>query len=146
MIIPDTNLLVYAYNSETPQHSDARRWWEDINDGTEIVGLPWVVSIGFIRLMTNPRIVSSPLSLSDAVGLVREWLDYEHIIPLNPGPGHITLLHQILQSAGRGGNLVTDAHIAAFAIEHQAEIHTYNVSDFSRFPGVRFSNPLRVSD
>ena len=63
MIIPDTNLLVYAYNSETPQHSDARRWWEDINDGTEIVGLPWVVTIGFIRLMTDPRVVSSPLYL-----------------------------------------------------------------------------------
>ena len=143
MIIPDTNLLVYAYNKEAPQHTDARQWWENMKAGTESVGIPWVVSIGFIRLMTNPRVVSSPLSISDAVGHVQEWFKYEHITPLNPGTDHIRLLNQILQSEGRGGNLVTDAHIAAFAIEHQAEVHTYNVSDFARFTGVRWINPLR---
>ena len=141
MIIPDTNLLVYAYNNEVAQHVTARQWWESMLTGNESIGIPWVVSTGFIRLMTNPRVVVSPISTSDAVEHVREWFQYEHVTPINPGSGHLTHLHQILQVAGRGGNLVTDAHIAAVAMEHQAEVHTYNESDFARFPGLRWRNP-----
>ena len=143
MIIPDTNLLVYAYNNEVPQHVAARQWWEDMVAGNESVGIPWVVSTGFMRLMTNPRVVASPISTSDAVGYVREWFQHEHITPVNPGPDHLARLDQILQVAGRGGNLVPDAHIAAVAMEHEAEVHTYNESDFARFPGLQWRNPLR---
>ena len=142
MIIPDTNLLVYAYNDENPQHPGARQWWENTVAGDGSVGIPWVVSMGFIRLMTNPRVLSSPLSTSTATELVQEWFEYKHITPVNPGTDHIRLLHQLLQEAGRGGNLVPDAHIAAIAMEHQAVVHTYNVSDFARFTGVQWSNPL----
>ena len=142
MIIPDTNLLVYAYNNESPQYAEARQWWENTVAGNENVGIPWVVSMGFIRLMTNPRVLSSPLPTSTATELVQEWFEYKHITAVNPGVDHIRLLHQLLQEAGRGGNLVPDAHIAAIAMEHQAVVHTYNVSDFARFTGIQWSNPL----
>ena len=142
MIIPDTNLLVYAYTNEVPQHTAARLWWENLVAGNESVGIPWVVSTGFVRLMTNPRVLTSPLSTSDALGHVREWFQHEHIMPVNPEDDHLMHLHQILQVAGRGGNLVPDAHIAAIAMEHQAEVHTYNTRDFARFPGLKWRNPL----
>lgn len=141
MIIPDTNLLVYAYNSEVSQHIAARQWWEDMVTGND-VGIPWVVSTGFIRLMTNPSVVASPISTSDAVGYVREWFQYQHINPVNPGIDHLMHLDQILQAVGRGGKMVPDAHIAAVAMEYQAEVHTYNESDFARFPGLQWRNPL----
>ena len=142
MIIPDTNLLVYAYNDEVSQHTAARQWWEDLVAGHESVGIPWVVSTAFIRLMTNPRVFTSPLSTSDAIGHVQEWFQQQHIAPVDPGPGHFSHLRRTLEAAGRGGNLVPDAHIAAIAIEHQAEVHTYNARDFARFPGLQWRNPL----
>ena len=142
MIIPDTNLLVYAYNNGVSQHIAARQWWEKLVAGNEIVGIPWVVSTGFVRVMTLPNVLTSPLSTSEAIGHVQEWFQYEHIIPVNPEDDHLMHLHQILQVAGSGGNLVPDAHIAAIAMEHEAEVHTYNASDFARFPGLRWRNPL----
>ncbi len=142
MIIPDTNLLVYAYNNEVSQHAAAREWWENLVAGNEIIGIPWVVSTGFIRLMTNPSVLTSPLSTSDAVGHVRQWFRHEHIMPVNPGADHLVHFHQVLQAVGRGGNLVPDAHIAAIALEQEAEVHTYNARDFARFPGLRWRNPL----
>ena len=142
MIIPDTNLLVYAYNNGISQHVAARQWWEKLVAGKEIVGILWVVSTGFVRVMTLPNVLTSPLSTSDALGHVREWFQHEHIMPVNPEDDHLMHLHQILQVAGRGGNLVPDAHIAAIAMEHEAEVHTYNSRDFARFPGLRWLNPL----
>ena len=142
MIIPDTNLLVYAYNNEVSQHTAARQWWEKLVAGNEIVGIPWVVSTGFVRVMTLRNVLSSPISTAEAVGHVQEWFQHEHIMPVNPEDDHLLHLHQVLQVAGRGGNLVPDAHIAAIAMEHEAEVHTYNTRDFARFPGLRWRNPL----
>ena len=142
MIIPDTNLLVYAYNSEASQHTAACQWWENLVTGNEGIGIPWEVSTAFIRLMTHPSVLTSPISTSNAIGHVREWFQHEHIEPVNPGADYIRHLYQLLQVVGRGGNLVPDAHIAAIAIEHKAEVHTYNVRDFARFPGLRWRNPL----
>ncbi len=141
MIVPDINLLVYAYNDGTPRHDAARQWWEGLVNGTERVGVPWVVSIGFVRLMTHPAALTVPKSPSDAIELVAEWYRYPHVTPINPGAEHLTHMQRILGAAGVGGNLVTDAHIAAMAIEYQAEVHS-NDSDFSRFPGLRWRNPL----
>ena len=141
MIIPDINLLLYAYNEESPFHNAARQWWENTINGSEPVGIPWVVSTGFIRLMANPSAMASPVSTAEAVGYVEEWFQHEHIVPVNPGDDHIRQLRQNLQIAGGGGNLVADAHIAAIAMEHQAELHT-NDSDFNRFSGLKRRNPL----
>ena len=141
MIVPDINLLVYAYNNDAPKHDAARTWWESLVNGTETVGLSWLVITGFIRLMTNPRAVVHYVTLAQAVDYVQDWLACEHIVLINPGPTHLALLRQNLDAAGAGGNLVPDAHIAALAMEYAAEAHTGD-ADFGRFPGLRWRNPL----
>lgn len=142
MIIPDVNLLVYAYDDGAPQHDRARLWWEGLLDGEDRVGLPWVVSTGFVRLMSNPRAVSVALSPAEAAEYVRAWFQQSHIAPINPGADHLEHFSRCLAVAGSSANLVPDAHIAALAIEYDAEVHS-NDSDFERFPGVRWRNPLR---
>jgi toxin-antitoxin system PIN domain toxin len=141
VIVPDINLLVYAYNDGAPHHGTASRWWEGLVNGAERVGVLWIVSTGFVRLMTHPRAVAAPISPVDAIAHVRDWFRYAHVSPINPGAEHLTHVQRNLEAAGVGGNLVTDAHIAALAMEYQAEVHS-NDSDFTRFPGLRWRNPL----
>ena len=141
MIVPDLNLLVYAHNDRAPWHASARRWWEGLMNGTERVGVPWVVSTGFVRLMTSPAVLARPASPEEAIEHVAAWLRFRHVSPVNPGVDHLTHFASNLAAAGVGANLVTDAHIAAVAMEYQAEVHS-NDSDFSRFPGLRWRNPL----
>ena len=143
MIVPDINLLVYAYNEGAPQHNTARRWWEGAVNGGESIGIPWIVSIGFIRLVTSSRVLTLPLSLSQATAYVQEWFEYTHITPLNPGTDHLNILQRNLDVVGIGTNLVSDAHIAALAMEYNAEVFS-NDSDFTRFPGLRHRNPLET--
>ena len=141
MIVPDANLLIYAYHEEDPSHLAALRWWDSLIAGSESVGIPWVVSIAFVRVITNPSALTQPLTPSQAVDFVREWFEFPHIAPLNPGAEHLTLMREHLVAVGVGGNLVTDAHIAAVAMEYQAEVHSAD-ADFGRFPGLRWRNPL----
>ena len=141
MIVPDVNLLLYAYNQASPFHEGARGWWEGLVNGRERVGIPWIVVAGFLRLITQRTMLSQLATPSQAMSFVDAWFRYPHIAPLNPGPQHLSLLREALDAAGVGGNLVTDAHIAALAIEHQAEVHS-NDADFARFPGLRWRNPL----
>ena len=141
MIVPDVNLLVYAYSDGSPYHDAARRWWEGVVNGTELVGLAWAVISGFTRLMTHPRLITPPMTPPQAIGYVQEWLDFDHIITISPGERHLALLRLNLDTVGAGGDLVPDAHIAALAMEHRAEVHS-NDSDFGRFAGLQWHNPL----
>lgn len=142
MIIPDINLLVFAYNDTLPEHPAAAEWWENLVNGTEPVGIPWIVATGFVRLMSNSNVMVPALSGSDAAGLVGNWFTRSHITPINPDAGYLSHFQELLRATGAGGNLVPDAHIAAIAIESNAEVHTHNSRDFARFPGVRWRNPL----
>ena len=141
MVVPDVNLLVYAYNRAAPLHASARRWWEGLVNGTERVGIPWAVTTGFVRLLTHRAVLDHPATLAQALDFVEQWFRYPHVVPLNPGAEHLLLFRQSLAAAGVGAHLVTDAHVASLAMEHQAEIHS-NDADFSRFPGLRWRNPL----
>ena len=141
MIVPDINLLVYAYNQDAPAHAAARRWWESRCNNRDPVGLPWVVSCGFVRVMTHPGILVRPLHPGAALKHVQSWLLRSHIHPLDPGPRHLEILTGLLTECGVAGNLTTDAHLAAIAMEYQAEIHS-NDADFGRFSGLRWFNPL----
>ncbi len=142
MIVPDINLLVFAHNQSAPLHDEALLWWEGLVNGTENIGMPWVVSIGFIRLITSPKVATPHLSPAAATAKVRQWLERDHIIPINPGDRHLEYLERNLAIDGATGNLTTDAHIAALALENGAEVHTHNVRDFQRFPGLLWRNPL----
>ena len=141
MIIPDANLLIYAYNSALPEHASAKEWWRKLMGGGETIGLAWVVSLAFLRITTQRRIVSNPYSLEDACGIVAEWHKQPNVTAVQPGPRHLELLTSLLSASGGSGNLVTDAHLAALAIENSAEVHT-NDSDFARFPDVKWRNPI----
>ena len=141
MIIPDVNLLVYAHNEEALNHHAASLWWEGLLNGSESIGLPWAVSTGFVRVITNPAVVE-PLSPLEAVDHVQHWLEHPLITSVEPGPNHMTYFRRNIEVVGVGRNLVPDAHIAALAMEYGAEVHS-NDADFGRFPGLRWRNPLR---
>ncbi len=141
MIVPDLNLLVYAHSEGAPFHRPARQWWEGLVNGTERIGIPWVVVAGFVRLLTHPSMLQFPATPMQAVNYVEQWFQFSHVTPLNPGREHLAIFRRALDAAGVGGNLVTDSHIAALAMEYQAEVHS-NDTDFSRFPGLRWRNPL----
>lgn len=141
VILPDVNLLLHAYNTESPSHAPARAWWEDCLNGTRPVGLAWAVILGFIRITTHRQVLAHPLPVPTACGHARGWLDQPYAVVIDPGPRHAGILFALLESLGTAGNLTTDAHLAALAIEHQAELHSTD-ADFVRFPGLRWINPL----
>lgn len=141
MIFPDVNLLLYAYHPTVPQHAAARRWLGDLMNDDEEVALTYVSVFGFLRLTTNRRIVTSPFTPEAAMTVVEGWLARPHVRFVVPGPRHLEIAFNLLRQAGTAGNLTTDAQLAALAIEFQGEVHT-NDSDFSRFPGLRWRNPL----
>lgn len=145
MILPDVNLLVYAYNSGAPQHAGARAWWEATLSSGRPVGLPWAVALGFVRLVTHPRVLAPPMPHGVALGHVRAWLAVPGVRIIEPGPRHLDLLEQMVDAAGVAGALTSDAHLAALAIEFRCELHT-NDADFSRFPGLKHRNPLGAAE
>lgn len=141
MILPDVNLLVHAYNSESPVHAAARAWWERLLNGSQPVGLAWAGVLGFIRITTHRQILSNPIAVTTACSHARAWFAQPCVALLDPGSRHAEILFSLLETLGTAGNLTTDAHLAALAIEHQAELHSTDV-DFARFPGLRWTNPL----
>jgi uncharacterized protein len=141
MILPDANLLLYAYDRESPFHKRAARWWSGLLSGEEPVGLCPVVVFAFLRLSTHPKVFERPLAVAEATDRIRTWTERPNARMLYPGPKHLDLVCSLLGAAGTAGNLVTDAQVAAFALEYGAEIHSAD-TDFARFKGVRWSNPL----
>jgi len=141
VIVPDLNLLVYAYNLDAPGHRRAKAWWESCLSEARPVGLPWVVTLGYLRLTTSRRVLVDPFTAQEALGHIRSWLERPQVQILQPGSRHLDLLDGLMQESQASGDLTTDVHLAALAIEHQAELHT-NDGDFSRFPGLRWVNPL----
>jgi toxin-antitoxin system PIN domain toxin len=141
VIVPDVNLLVHAYNRESPRHAAARDWWEARLNGGSPVGLPWVALLGFIRITTSRQVLEYPLPVARACAHVRTWLDRPCASLVHPGDRHAEILFGLLEGLGTAGNLTTDAHLAALAIEHQAELHSTD-TDFARFPGLRWRNPI----
>lgn len=143
MKLLDLNLLVYAVDRHSPHHETARRWLEDTLSDDEPVGLAWVVVLGFLRLATRAAVVRQPLSPEEAFDLVEQWLDWPSVEVVRPGPQHWPLLRSLLDPLGTAGNLTTDAHLAALALEHRATLCTAD-GDFRRFPGLRVSEPLNL--
>jgi uncharacterized protein len=139
----DVNLLLYAYDAQSPRHKPAREWLEQTLSGSETVGLPWVVMLAFIRLITRSVVVEHPLTVDEAIDLVESWLDQPCVTIIHPTDRHPVVLRELLQPFGTAGNLTTDAHLAALAIEHGASLCSCD-ADFSRFPGLRWSDPLRA--
>ena len=141
MILPDANLLLYAYDQSSPFHPKAAAWFENIMSRPGPVILLPAVVFGFVRISTHPRIFTSPLSVAEASAHVRSWLGRKHVRLHDMLLEDVNAALSLLESAGTAGNLTTDAQIAAIALRLDAEVHTADL-DFGRFAGVRFSNPL----
>ena len=122
-------------------HDAARARWEDLLNGSGTVGLAWAGMLGFIRVTTHRQVLANPMPVSRSCAHVRAWLARPQAVVLDPGSRHADLVLGLLESLGTAGNLTTDAHLAALAIEHQAELQSTD-ADFARFPGLRWRNPL----
>jgi hypothetical protein len=142
VIIPDANLLVYAYDSTSPAHRAARAWWEQVLSGSEPVGIPWVVVLAFTRLMTHPTLSHNPMTVKQARAAVASWLECDHVRTLAPDEPILQQFFDLLEAAEAGGNLTTDALIAATASAHGGCVYS-NDRDLDRFPHLAWRNPLR---
>jgi toxin-antitoxin system PIN domain toxin len=141
MIIPDANLLLYAYDSDSPFHKAAAKWWGGLLSGSEPVGLCPVVVFSFLRLATHAKVFARPMTVGEATKRIHSWVERPNVRTLYPGPKHLAVVCDLLVAAGTAGNLVTDAQIAALALEYDAEIHSAD-TDFARFKAVAWKNPL----
>ena len=141
MILPDLNLLLYAYNPYVPQHKTARHWWESVMNGDELLGLPLEITFGFIRVATNPRLGAARVALGEARRVVEGWLELPQARTLTPGALHFAKVMDLMSAAMASGPVISDAILAVYAIEHRARLFT-NDGDFARFPGLDWKNPL----
>lgn len=141
MIVLDANVLIYAYNDQAPEYQAASAWLARVLGGTESVGLPWTSIWAFLRVMTSKQIWQSPASPERAFKAVRELLEQPSVILLNPGSRHAELLEDLVTGQRAIGPLVSDAAVAALAIENGAVLASSD-RDFSRFPNLRWIDPL----
>ncbi len=141
MILLDANLLIYAVNQDAALNRKAKAWLESSLSGPDTVGFSWNVLLAFLRLTTRPGLFRNPLPLETALDLIASWLDQPSATVVHAGPRHLRILRELLLPMGTGGNLTSDAHLAALAIEHGAELCSSD-PDFAHFPGLKWSNPL----
>lgn len=141
MIVPDVNLLLYATVTGFPRHEQARAWFEDLLNGTTLIGLTAPALFGYLRIATNSRVLAAAMPVDDAIGRAREWLAQPITRFIVPGPSHLEIAFGLLETIGTGANLTTDVQLAAYAIEQDAELYS-NDTDFGRFPGLRWIDPL----
>jgi len=138
--VPDANVLLHAVNRSAPEHKNAHAWLEKALGGSEPVGFTWIVLLAFLRLSTRRGLFPAPLTTETATGYVEEWLGQPTARVLHPTARHLDVLRGLLLAAGTAGNLTTDAHLAAVALEHGAELWSYD-RDFARFEGLRWHRP-----
>lgn len=142
MTIVDANVLLYAVNSADPNHRPARRWLEAALNGPDAVAFAWITILAFIRLATSARVFPSPLAVGEAAELVAGWLSQPTAVVVAPTTRHLAILRGLLGPTGSAGNLVSDAHLAALAVEYGAAVASFD-RDFLRFPGVQLTVPGR---
>lgn len=140
MVVVDANVLLYAVDASSRQHERSRAWLDRSLSGAEAVGLAWVALLAFIRIGTSPAVFPNPLAPEEATGQVEAWLGAPAAVTLEPTSRHVHILGGLLAEAGTAGNLTTDAHLAALAIEHDGELVSFD-RDFARFEGLRHRLP-----
>lgn len=142
MLLPDVNVLVYAHREDAPHHAPCRRWLEGLIDGDEAFGLSDLVLSGFVRVVTHPKVFTKPSPLADALEFTEQLRNRPQCMAIAPGRRHWGIFRALCEDAGTKGNLVSDAYLAAMAIEAGCEWVTTD-RDFSRFKGLRWRHPLR---
>ncbi len=141
MILVDANLLLYAYHPRATQHEASRSWLELTMSGTQLVRFAWLTLWALLRISTNPRVFERPLSAAESAAAVSSWLMRPCAGVLDPGERHWEILKGLMEDGQTSGPLVMDAVLAALAIEYGATLHTTD-RDFTRFPGLKWTNPI----
>jgi toxin-antitoxin system PIN domain toxin len=141
VILVDANLLIYAIDSDSPHHPAAREWLEETLSGTVTVGLAWVVILAFVRLTTRGSVIRRPLQPQQALAYVDSWLDQPYVRAVVPGERHWAIFRGLVIGTGTAGNLTSDAHLAALALELGCPVYSAD-NDFRRFAGLEHVNPL----
>jgi hypothetical protein len=141
MKLVDANVLLYAYNSSAPGHEEAKGWLEAALSSEEAVAFSWDSLLAFLRIATNAKLHASPMVMEEAIEIVDEWLARPNAVLIQPTGMHWPTLTKLLRETGVTGPLVTDAHVAALALEHDATVYSRD-SDFRRFRGLQWVNPL----
>ncbi|SRR6266516_2875245 len=142
MKLPDANLLIYALDDISPRHEPAREWLDKTLSSSETVGFAWQVLLAVVRLTTRPTIFANPYRPEEVFDVIDVWLDRPASTIAHPTGRHAAILRGLLTPLGTAGNLTNDAHLAALAVEYDAELCSCD-ADFSRFPGLRWVDPLR---
>jgi toxin-antitoxin system PIN domain toxin len=143
MILVDTNILLYAEDGLNPLHEDARQWWDTQLSGEYPVCLCWSILTSFIRISTNRQIFKKPLTVNQALMRVQSWIDQPCVRLINPTENHWQIFQTMLLEGQATANLVGDAHLAALAVENGCTMYSTD-SDFSRFPKLKWKNPLKT--
>lgn len=143
MIVPDANLLVYALDETSARHERARDWLDSLLSGTQEVGFAWQVLLAVLRLTTRAAIFTVPLTTDEACDVIDGWLAQPCASVVHPTRRHAAILRSLLTPLGTAGNLTSDAHLAALAVEYGAVLHSCD-SDFLRFPGLTWLDPLKT--
>ena len=141
-MLVDANLLLFAVDTESPFHEAAAEWVTAVLNGPRRVGLPWAVLGAFVRIITNPRASATPVMPLEAWAYVEEWLARDTTWTPNPTHRHAEVLGSLIATYQPRGNLVSDAQLAALAVEHGLTIYSAD-TDFARFREVRWVDPLR---
>lgn len=144
MIILDANILLYAYDSGSEFHLQARSWVEKVFSEGEPLGLPWQTVAAFLRVVTNPKLRGDRFTAEAAAAIVDQWLSQPNVRLLAPGDHHWSLFKAAMVDGQVRGPLITGAQLAALTVEYGGVLHTTD-RDFARFPGLRWSNPLQTT-
>jgi toxin-antitoxin system PIN domain toxin len=136
----DVNVLLYAHDTSSTHHARCRDWLIGALSGDEHIGLPWQTLLGFVRIVTNARAVRRPLTAPEACAIVGRWLARPQAIVVEPGERYWAIFQDLVARAQVQGPLVSDAALAALAIEHGATLCTSD-RDFRRFDGLRLLDP-----
>lgn len=140
-VLVDANILLYAKFSDFPQHAAARGWLDAALNDPAPVAIPWVSLSAFVRIATNRRVLHEPLSIEEAVAQVRQWSALRNVWHPVPGIDFAELFARLLTESRATGNLVSDAYLAALALEHGLTVVSTD-ADFARFSTVRWHNPV----
>jgi len=141
MKIVDVNILIYTASRQSRFHSQVHAWWNNALNGDEPIGLCWPVLIGFLRIMTHPGILPTPLSVDQVLARIELWLNHPMCRLVQETENHWQILQRVISDASATGNLTTDAHLAALAISRGATLVSCD-TDFRRFHQLRWENPI----
>jgi uncharacterized protein len=141
VIVLDVNVLLYAYDSSSAKHTKAREWLERTLSEEASIGIPWQTVSAFLRIVTNHSLPGQRYSIEEAIHIVDEWVAHPHVRLLAPGEDHWSSFRHALLSGQARGAIVTDAQLAALAVEHGGTLCSTD-RDFARFPALRWKNPL----